>query len=518
MSLKAETGDADLDDDDVNLVSVFAELTKRNALAAESLLAVMRDPVDVFESVREHCAIGLGELERSVTIQLSDKFLGRAGKSPIYVDLVHPDKGGDLAIDFLGSVGVERVSHDEHTAVASLLILYRLDTIDRQASFLTTDAEEGYGEAIFDAMWDLPTIPYLSPTRAREVFERHFDVKRRQLLRANVDVGVSIPQDLIEGLFELCRRLAGKYLVLVKISPKALEHNRFSYLYSHEISEYRLRRRVQGKLGQQIEIEKPGRMRHIKYASAPAAFRVHVPWVKRTNHYSFDLQAPTGFFVWRLVLLEKDPDRGLRSWRADEGTDPRWSLDSADGRRAMAFVANGRASRVPVYLGIRQEELPGRTVARAFRLAWLVLMVLALFSAGALLTTGGDLAGVAGLMLAIMAFGAFAAAAPPGPGVVGNPLLSRFAPTALAFASVWAALWLGSRQLQWNAFPTNLTWLEPARDVLWSAWLSFGWTIPIGLSLALAAVLTSRRRKQISLYYKALRSKATLSDNFFEGD
>lgn len=491
-------------------------VTKDSAATARLLLRQMRKPQETFTRVTETCLVGEGELIRRIHIEVQGEF------DRLVTDLVHPTKGAHVDLRLLDPATVRRLEHSEHIRVTQSALLFRIESARRSIN-IPKGMKKKFKSEWSEFAGSLMQLPNQDPKTAAETVKSAFDesTKLPNCLTKVPNIGPKSTEKL-RRLYDLAQRLVERYLLLVELNPKNLAEGRLSFEYRHAINEQRFRRdkpifrrRSKRHHVKYADQEQSRPRRRIHYGSVPVSFRIHMPWVKRCNHYTLSLEAGSGYFIAFQHALEKPPFEVPRLLTANEPAQPRFSISTEQGRRVSLFVTNGRGTRYPTFLAVRHEEIPGRMTARAFRLSWFVALVLLVFGVQSYYFDHETVTSTASLFVAILALGAFASAPQPGPGVMGYPLFARFAPVALGFNAALFALWLSMDKSAWPSMsvPFTLT-----LNKLVAAAKDYGSIALVAPTLVVAIILTVRRRKIANRYLAVQSAPAKTSDNFFTVD
>ncbi len=491
-----------------------------NQDVAHSLLQLMRDPESVIERVAETCSLGKTVAERRLSLTLSPNSMA-VKDGHVFVDVLHVPKGSLIELE-VHSEGIGRVSHGEHLAVSELMIRYRFLSVWGTADGLTGSAKREFKSAMVEASEDLATIPYLSQRRAGELLRKHF-AESGVLKCVLLYPGLVINAVRMQWLYKLVKRLADRYLVLLKVPIADGNATTVEYTYDYEVSSYvfgsdshkkKSTRRVTGL--KRKRLRKIGKSAAVRFARRPSSFRAHVPWAKRTKHYTIRLETPDGYFAARrAVLAWRDND--VSEIAVDDPLPLKWSIDSSQGRSVAAFMSDAALVAPTLYVGVQFVDVPSGPTSRAVELAWIAFGVL--FSFLALILLGEGPAFEAGaLILAIAAVGAFASAPTPGGGALGTPLIARQVPKYVAYLIAAFVLWFASRAAIMADSVRRLASsdvLEIVREA-WHWWEILGGPLIVATSLVVAAVVTRRWHLGIRLYSNALRESAMFSSNFYQ--
>jgi hypothetical protein len=222
-----------------------------------------------------------------------------------------------------------------------------------------------------------------------------------------------------------------------------------------------------------------------------------------------------GYFIVRQAVLFRAKSGKINRVKRRSIYNLKWSINTSQGRRTHVFIGDASTVRRQLFVGVQNTEVPGRSTSRVFNLAWTVVLALLGFTAFAFLGDQNTFA-TGALILALAAVASFASAPPPGHGVLGPPLLSRFAPPALALGIVVYIAWLASLQLHPGA---RFAWLaDGARNGLalgWHVWVTFGFAVPLAGAGFLAIWLSIRRKALGRNYARVLLTSTIHSDNFY---
>lgn len=429
-------------------------LTSFASQISENLLKYLRDPADAIESIKEDIDIRRGLIASQVEITL--KPIAREACSYRYIDILHPNKGVPVFVE-VHTDGVEVVSHGEHTRAARDAIAYHFSSITHSLLFSGTDAFSvtQIQETLGKIKADLEKLPHLPQHGALKIFRRYFketkDVgndKRgkkksewpeehkwiQEILNIpGVKAAYSEDQRMSEHLyllFILCKRLTRKYLLLLRV-PRNVRTVRLTQERSYETQTAQLGRAFTPK-------------RHILFGSVPTAFRYHIPWAKKTNHYQLSAKAPHGQFFAEANIITRDAKtKAFYELGRGEPTHMAWSLSLNRGYRLMAFVSEGRFSAQPLYITVAHRESPGRSLLRV-----LTLSLTALFLMSALLITRVfmriDLGSTYSFLIGLIALGGVASPWPKDSSPMGIPLLSRVTPGIVAAIVLPYIIWLSA--------------------------------------------------------------------------
>lgn len=264
--------------------------------------------------------------------------------------------------------------------------------------------------------------------------------------------------------------------------------------------------------------------------SPSPTWRFHIPWAKRTSHYSFTLTSPEDRFLSlqglavaeaegsvRAVLDSPPPDaapdkrtRGI-VFNTDE---PKWSIQTRQGRGSSIFVGDAHRYQLRLFCVFRALELPGRSLLRMTFVTTFVLAVLGSLAAWKFMEVGA-LPQASTLIPTVLAIGALALQPQGSPGVLGYPARSRVTPAVLAAACVLFTFWLTS-----NGTVTSPAMLERAKvdglaEGAWNAWRDYGWIPVLGLLGLYWAHTVHIYRATVHAYRDRLSEKTLVSDNFY---
>lgn len=461
------------------------------------LLRMMRSPESLIERVTETWELQRTIVRRNLTVQLNEQAAKK--RDYVYLDLVHPAKGSVYDIEIKNG-SAEILNHGRHTELSAALIWYRFGTLVRSIktdSILPAAALDNLATAIAE----LSEIPQMSVAKSEAVLWKYFDRQTRTLTLfqgINELLGVEWDRERMAAFYRLCHRLTFKYLLLVRVPVTKNRGGSVSFSFEQAITE------EDTELPWWMKI--PVLLKHLGYIGNPASVRMHIPWAKRTSHYSFQITAPeTQFFSTTTLLhgsLAASKPPTLIAVTPDADVPYSWSINSAQGRSANFFLGNARAANYQLYIGLRLLEQPGYSTSRALTLAVFVTLLIGVFS----FLVGFSAKGVtdsAALVLSLLAIGAFASSPSPGQGVLRTPILSRFAPIALGFLSATFVIWQACRQV--SVHGSWILW-KPARDTLsslWHFWIDWGWAGIFLPCVCLVLWLYMRRRRHINEYLTA---------------
>lgn len=448
---------------------------------AEGILKLLAKPEESIARVVESCEIGKGEVVRNVTVSLrtpdSDSGSsvptesartrwpvrklprGRAkAREMIYLDLVHPRRGQVAGVHLLDSTTAEvrSLSHEEHVLLAQSLIKYRFVNLFNTTELkldpddpLTNRTRLRFAGKMLLILEDLKQIPAKPPEIAREIFAKTFNKDNALQIFEEFPTAAVIPQKM-SGLYRLCEELTERYLYVVecKVPDDSVGAFDVSYTYHHAIADQpprsdqksrmwalAVRRWLRDKIPTLFED------RHIVYASAPVAFQIHTPWARRTRHYELKVDAPAGYFLASQLVLVERGDDAPRPFRSAPGVYD-CHINTGQGRRSHVFIGNGCDVPERLHVGLLNLELPGRSISRAATVAVLIFLLIAGFAILRAVLGSDAVAGMAALVVAIVAVGGFAFTPLEPNSILGLPLLARGVRTALSIVAVLFALWL----------------------------------------------------------------------------
>jgi len=494
--------------------------------AAESLLRLLGDPASVILSIDDECVLTEHELVRNVVMHLrpdafpTDDETGGGTARELYVDLLHPDDGTFVDLELVPDPAVRRVDHNEHRAVAEFLIATRFVTVWASVRGVPESERARFNSEMLDAGRALMGIAYAPETAARAIYKQYFDENGMlRIFEAHEQITVNPVRAV--GLSRLCLRLVSKYLLLaaVRFEDGLVPPIRFSYRL--QVTEYRMgrtktttaRRRRRRSPQRRETVSRPSWWRKmIASPRRPHAFRIHIPYIKRTNHYTFRLNAPEGYFVAQQEFVAKTARKLVKLKKRSSPF--AWSINTGYGQRTQAFATGATEYRQPVYIGVQNLELPGESTSRVFLLTLFVLSgmlgfaALTMFAAGPILDVGV-------VVLAIASAGAFASSPPKGIGVLGYPLFSRLAPPALGFLAALFVLWITSRVVVVD--PRIPTWFRDLVSGAWHLWLDLGWLAIITGAVVVLVHAVRRRAHLIAAYNLASANTYVFSDKMREG-
>jgi hypothetical protein len=493
------------------------DVSDQDRLRAESFLHFMKEPADVIDRIDETCEIDGLEIKRRVRLVLGGKLV-TAGKrrapTTALVDIMHPRKGAmpDVSIEMDPAAG-RRLSHAQHLVVTQFLIHYRFMSVWNSA--IVPDGEsERFDERMSAAYLDLLKLPdaavaahprssnegrHEPRSEAEQILDRHF---KSGILEALIEVpGLKVDAEKAYGLARLCEELAERYLLLVEVAvSNTLPVVEFTY--RHDATE------SVDLSGRWAPLRRAWRAR---YASAPPAFRVHTPWAKRTDHYTFQLEPPPSYFFGAQVILTDQPGDSNTTFNTRTARRPvaasrllkftKWSINTGQGARSTVFLSGGPQEAGRIYLGFLNLEIPGRSITRTANMAWFVAAAVATFSLLASAFHGPILEAMS-LIVALVSIGAFASPAPAGRGPIGTPLMSRILPVVLAFLAGWSSIWVLSRALTADAMPSELpNELVEFASSAWEGWQEYG-AIPAVVAVTAIAIYCSVRRTRLAGMYR----------------
>ena len=203
--------------------------------------------------------------------------------------------------------------------------------------------------------------------------------------------------------------------------------------------------------------------RHAFFGATPTTFRYHVPWAKKTSHYSFTAQAPYGQFFSRAEVVTREteePNDETNIVLDSSAAVPfSWATSIDQGDRVNFFVGKGRSWTQPLYISLTHRELPGRSLLRVLSLTTIALILfLAFFSLAVFFDVKAGDASAA--VLALLALGGIASPWPRDSGPMGIPLLSRLIPVIVAAITSCFLVWLLTHRdtYGWFGFPGGLAW------------------------------------------------------------
>lgn len=335
----------------------------------DAWLAFLRDPPRFVESAHEHFEIREREItcRTSLRLQIPDE---HAGLDHVYLDVLHPDKGAVSTITVL-TPGVSIAPHDEHIKIAERAIAHRFSSILHSAQFPANASVERIAETyakFFEALQKALLIP-AQPTQQAVATRKQIFSKSGVLEAFAHFQGMSYDNVGMAGLFRLCKTLSRKYYVILRI-PVGKEAPR---LVEFEAS----RQYTNNFVGPKGESKKWLPWRFYAYGALPNALRLHLPWAKRTAHYSCTSIAPDGQFYDHVAIVQRhvtQPALIEVSEIADvDGVS--WSHDFLGGARLAAFIGSGRNAEQPFYLGIRHRELPGRSTLRVALISTMAILL-----------------------------------------------------------------------------------------------------------------------------------------------
>lgn len=457
----------------------------------EAVLDLLREPWVSIERAEETCHIDVHELRRSVSLtfaprrQLDD---GGDQGSLILVDLLRPRKGDivDLEILNTGKPRAGRVSHDRHREISRGLIFLRFMSVWRSITLLNSTPET-LSASMNKARTDLTRLPFVTAHEGVRLVETHFT--RYGILRAVADAqDGTVNVAKMQGLYQLCRLLAIRYLVLAEVKVQGRESWQLNYEYHHtsRVSpDYTMEEQIDLPFAESsaARSRRPrawlrGRFRRV-FGAAPTWLRIHTPLAKRTDHYSLRVAAPENHFFSQALVLEDlsgaQDTRPPRSATAHNALSDGIlvSVNFGRGVDTQFFVGSGRSADKRIYVGLVTKELPNHSAFRAALVLGITTSALIAFS---LLAWAGAAAitEVASLVVALLAIGyLIIEAIMPRSGLQGAPILSGVLIAGSSGLSVLFSVWLVSLTAS-GPRPPWLDWGWGVLGPIWVFWTEWG--------------------------------------------
>lgn len=396
--------------------------------ASESLLEYLKDPSATLESVDEEIYLQERVIRSDIHLRLRE-IQGSTFLPFKYVDITHPRRGVPVSVNILTD-GVEIATHNEHQQACRDAIAYRFTSVI-QAALVSYRLPDDVLEKLATAKLQIQEIPSLSPSRALRRLKHYFkedgNLKWEAIMEYPLEAENEYVKSLSRALHRLCERLTRKYLLLIRVPTKTTSvrftmERPYSFL---DVDDNSL----------------SNKKRHLLFGAIPTAFRYHVPWAKKTPHYSFTAHAPHGqFFAAADILLRKSEPGVTNQLTADTEVPFEWSRALNGGNKVAVFIGNGRSVSDRIFIGVTHREAPGRSLLRSLNLVTgALLLMLALF---ALRMLGFEVNAILSLVLALVAVGGIASTWPRGETPLGIPLLSRITPGVVALLTFGFLTWL----------------------------------------------------------------------------
>jgi len=478
----------------------------------------MRDPTLRISQVHERCDFDDREFERNVRLEFNPRASEAISDEPngaIYVDLVSPEKGALIDVQIAAGSNARRLSHDEHQAVSQYLIYFRFVSVWKSCR-VPKRLQGQFMDEMNLALLSLLDLPRLPQKDAVELLNHWFDPERRALRPLLRAPNAQVNTDKMDGLFRLCEMLATRYLILAEFRPSSASNHTLEYRYRHASKDSPdrppelppVRRISRLRAWAQLQRLKLNSYLRELFGIPPIHLRIHTPWAKRTNHYYLEVTAPVDYFFSAHLVLAAPREEARRSELAPPNHDVRWSRNSNVGRRAYAFIQNGRleGSTRALFVWHQILELPGRSTFRVTLTSWVIAFALA--ALGALQLVGKDnVSDVPALVVATLSLVAFVLEnAFPTKSLHGPPLVARLAPLLLLMISLLFAIWIiWSNRLVVSVVKRHgavsvdaLVWAE--KYALW---------IPLVVAALIVAVLTTRRYRHLRRAYRDAAQQGT---------
>lgn len=334
----------------------------------------------------------------------------------------------------------------------------------------------------------------VSWTQTRVTDQEGVDLVKKHFTKYGILRAVANAQDgtvnvaKMQGLYQLCRLLAIRYLVLAeaKVPNEGSWQLDYEYLHTSRISpDYKVDEQSELPFGDPAPARsrRPrgwwrGRVRRV-FGAPPTWVRIHTPLAKRTNHYSLRVAAPENHFFSQALVLEDissaDGTKPPRSATAHNALSDGIivSVNFGRGVDTQCFIGSGRHAEKRIYVGLVTKELPNHSAFRATLVLGITASVLVAFS---LLAAAGATAitEVASLVVALLSIGyLIIEAIMPRSGLQGAPILSGILIAGSSGLSVLFSVWLVSL----TARGPHPAWLDGAWDFLgpiWIFWTEWG--------------------------------------------
>jgi hypothetical protein len=415
---------------------------------ANGLLALMREPHKYVSQVDEVCESLDGMVHaRSVSIEFHP---GSANDSDgfIYVDLVHPKKGALLDLKLFGDPRVVRkLNHFDHLTLSQFLIYYRFDTVF-DSCHVRLDHEESFLGRMDEALVVLLKLPEAEPDLALSLLADVFDLQERALNAVLQTPDIAVDPVKMAGLFRLCEMLASRYLVVAELKAGDEKDVLLEYRYTQSVEDTPdlARRLPPWRTRQGLRINRWFRG---TFGVPPISTRVHIPWAKRTDHYSLQVGAPEGYFFSAHEIVASPHETDGRYQLLSPSDEVKWSRNTNLGRRAHAFVSQGRLEDNGRSLNVWYQvlERPGRSTLRLTVTAWLLFVASSVVFAATIFGRGSPANDVPALVVASLSLVAFIVEATlPSVGPYGSPLVVRVGSICLTALALGLALWVMIKQ------------------------------------------------------------------------
>jgi hypothetical protein len=481
---------------------------------AESLLQFMRDPSSVVERVQDVCEVDVGVVVRRIDLWIRPDAL-ELHDGYAYIDVFHFEKGVFIDWDLLESSDASRVSHHDHQSVGEFLIQTRFVSLWASAK-VEDQNQEAFDREMYLAQEQLSRIPYENAVDAERLLWELFD-RKTALLKVVDKHEAAVKPGLLRGLFMLCKRLVWRYLALVRVKVSDGLVPSLSLKFRQQLTQMDL-----DDGGSWVaRLWKPVH-RVLTLGQTPSSFRIHLPWAKRSEHYTFTIAAAQGHFISRQWLLrgtlnkanggQRNPGK-LTRVRVDD-RDFKWSINTNQGQQTSLFITDATDYRFPIYLGIQNLELPGGSTSSALTLAWFVSLAMFCFGLLEVSTSGFGAIQAGWLVLALLAIGAFSSSPPRGNGVLGFPLASRIVPKLMSFLLILFIFWSVARGLEPSGLLLSIRPLAEFVSKVAAPVGDWGFAFPVAASIFVSYLLSVRASRLRKNFARVNATAYVVSNNF----
>lgn len=435
-------------------------------VATLKLLDLMNDPQSSLESVHEEY-VTLGQTMQCRTELHFRVDCQNSKLDYMYVDLMHPKKGHAVEIR-LETKGAVLLSHQEHVQIVEKAIRYRYARLVESVQW-GPSVPSSRVDDIFDKLAkindSIAAIPNQPPSAAQSIMKKLFG-NSTVLCALDKVQDVSFDRKIMDGLYRLCKRLAERYLKLVKMPITGSSQSLvFTTLKQYKGFRQHRQRRSRDNNDNGLPWE------FYAFGSTPTSFRVHVPWAKRTAHYTFSVQAPENNFLASVSFFEKDRDTSeMREVTQVEAIPIAWSIDFNGGLRCYGFLGHARNIEGKMNIGVHYLENPAGST---MRMAILCLMTVVIMLVAILAGRPNEFLSV---ILAVLALSSNNGVLNKGYSDRFTPLLSKIVPGCIAAASGMFLAWLNLRAYPYDTMLEVCTgWVAILLTTILALWLVGRW-------------------------------------------
>lgn len=441
-----------------------------------TLLRILQNPSALLDSIHEEYQVDDFNVDVITRIHFNKSEF--KDDDWFYLLVQNPEKGEIDSFKIL-TPGVTPVPYERRLEVTRRCIVNRFSNLIESIRFqehVSTERKAEVIQALLDAEKDLIKIPSLDPCKALQTFRMHFDYNTSQLKMLPRENEANFKNEASQGLYRFCKLLTRKRISLIRVPGG---ENLPDYVELRSKKDFDVTRKWAGQpknspaLG--VIASQKANLKFSFFAAFPPELRIHLPWAKRTSHYTLSIHTPDGrFFSSELTrLMTRERSGKLRTLRSnDKDISFGWTIgrNSMVRNHADVFIGKAASWEQPLYLQAAHYEIPGRSTLRMTALSAFTVAMMIVMTANIDKT---HIVGYASAMIAIVTLGLMVPSIGEEEGFSNSPLLARMTP-----AMIFLSLCL------------YMTWgLTGSSEAMWSNW---GFLLPV-LPISLLFIVHLRR-------------------------